>query len=97
MTKRTRRKFPSELKARICIEAIRDGKSLSELAAEYEVHANVIRNWKKQFLERASDIFKNDKEKSSAEEREPELYKQIGQMTVEIGWLKKKLGLLDLI
>lgn len=97
MTKRTRRKFPPALKARICIEAIREEKSLSELATEYEVHANVIRSWKRQFLDRASVIFENGKKKNPAEDREPELFKQIGQMTIENNWLKKKLGLLDLI
>jgi transposase-like protein len=97
VTKRTRRKFPPALKARICIEAIREEKSLGELATEFEVHANVIRSWKKQFLERASELFQKGKEKSPAEDREPELFKQIGQMKVENDWLKKKLGLLDLI
>ncbi len=96
MTKRTRRKFSPALKAKICIEAIREEKTMAELAAEYEIHANIIRNWKKEFLERSSEIFLNGKQKNGAEDREPTLYQQIGQMKVEIDWLKKKLGLLDL-
>lgn len=96
MTKRTRRKFSPALKAKVCIEAIREEKTIAELAKEYEVHVNVIRTWKKEFLERASEIFANGKEKNGAENREPGLYQQIGQMKVENDWLKKKLGLLDL-
>lgn len=95
MTKRTRRNFSPALKAKICIEAIREEKTIAELAEEYEVHSNVIRTWKKEFLERAGEIFVKGKQKNTAEEREPELYQQIGQMKVEIDWLKKKLGLLD--
>lgn len=96
MTKRTRRKFSPALKAKICIEAIREEKTIAELAAEYEIHVQIIRNWKKEFLERASEIFLNGKQKNAAENREPGLYQQIGQMKVENDWLKKKLGLLDL-
>jgi transposase-like protein len=59
------------------------------LAAEYEVHSQLIRNWKKEFLERASEIFQNGKQKNGAESREPSLYQQIGQMKVENDWLKK--------
>ena len=53
MGKRIRRNFSPALKARVCIEAIRDEKSLAELASQYNVHQNVIRAWKKQFLENA--------------------------------------------
>ena len=53
MGKRIRRNFSPASKARVCIEAIRDEKSLAELASQYNVHQNVIRAWKKQFLENA--------------------------------------------
>ena len=64
MTKRTRRNFSPALKAKICIEAIREEKTMAELAAEYEIHVQRIRTWKKEFLERASEIFLNGKQKN---------------------------------
>ena len=97
MSKRKRRKFSPALKARVCIEALSEATSIGEVASKYEVHANVIRSWKKQFLENASVVFETDKEKNPAEAREPELYQHIGQMKVEIDWLKKKLGPLGVI
>ena len=97
MGKRMRRNFSPALKARVCIEAIREEKSLAELASQYNVHQNVIRAWKKQFLDNACQVFEKGNKKNPAEEREPELYKQIGQMKVENDWLKKKLGLLNLV
>lgn len=98
MSKRTRRNFSAEVKAKVCIEAIKEQKTIAELSAEYEVHPNVIRTWKKEFLERSAEIFKDGKTDTSAtQKKEEELYKQIGQMKVEMDWLKKKLSPLGMI
>ena len=91
-----RKKHSNELKARIAHDAIRGQKTMSELASEYGVHANQIGRWKKQLLEAAPDVFTRAKNKE-AEKNEVErdhLYKKVGQLQIEVDWLKKKTGYL---
>jgi len=97
MSKTKRREFSPAFKAKVCLEVIKEETSIGELAARYEVHPTVIRAWKKEFLERASEIFvdKRKQKKSEKPVTEEMLYKQIGQMKVENDWLKKTLGVLE--
>ena len=92
-----RKNFSPSFKAKVAIDAIREDRSLNELSEEYEVHANVIRSWKKQFLENSESLFEDKRKRKSADKRnDPDrLYQQIGQLKVENDWLKKKLGLED--
>ena len=92
----SRKKHSKELKARIALDAIKGQKTMSELASEYGVHSNQIGRWKKQLLESAPDIFTSGKDKE-AEKKEVErdrLYKKVGQLQIEVDWLKKKTGYL---
>jgi transposase-like protein len=91
-----RKKHGKELKARIALDAIKGQKTMSELASEYGVHANQISRWKKQLLDAAPDVFTWGKDKE-AEKKEVErdcLYKKVGQLQIEVDWLKKKTGYL---
>ena len=91
-----RKKHSNELKASIALDAIKGQKTMSELASEYGVHANQIGRWKKQLLDAAPDIFSQGKNKE-AEKNEVErdhLYKKVGQLQIEVDWLKKKTGYL---
>ena len=76
----------------MALSAIREGKTLSELSSEFGVHANQIIRWKKELLNRADEVFgrEADKRAQEAEVHEAELYRQIGQLKVELDWLKKK-------
>jgi putative transposase len=87
-----RRHYSAKQKAEVALAAIREGKTLSELSSEYSVHANQIVRWKKELSERAEEIFgtSGDKRGQDFEAREAELYRQIGQLKVELDWLKKK-------
>ena len=89
-----RKIYPKELKARVALEALKEVKTIAELSSEYEVHSTMISKWKKQLQDNISDIFirKNDKEPDTEQQIE-NLYKEIGRIQVENGWLKKKLGL----
>mgnify|MGYP001768452601 FL=1 len=93
--KRAKRTFSAEFKAKVAIEAIKEIQTISELAQIYQVHPNLISLWKKEFLSNAGKVF--DKGKDEAEEinklkkENDELIHQIGKLTVDITWLKKKV------
>lgn len=76
------------------MEAIKEEKTIAQISSEYEVHSNLITQWKKRLKESASSIFirKNEQEPEDKQLIE-NLYKQIGKSQMEIDWLKKKLGL----
>ena len=91
-----RKKYSKELKAQIALDAIKGQKTIAELAFEYGVHANQISIWKKQLLDSAPDTFTSGKDKG-AEKKEIEcerLYQKVGQLQIEVDWLKKKTGYL---
>jgi transposase len=91
---KSRKTFSNEFKAKVALEAIKGYKSLTELSKEYQVHPNLIGNWKKEVLENLPLLFDNKR----GPKREPnselidQLYKQIGQQHVELEWLKKKFN-----
>jgi len=92
-----KRKFTSEFKAKVALEAIKGLRTVNELAQEFEVHPNQIGIWKKQLLGSASDVFSKgkDREAEKLQDERDRLYKKVGQLQVEVDWLKKKTGHLD--
>jgi len=93
----SRKKFSPEFKAKVAIEALKGLQTVSELAAEFDVHPSQINQWKKQLLDNSKDAFsgKKDKDRAALEQEKDRLYRQIGQLSVEVDWLKKKTGHLD--
>ncbi len=93
--KQSRRTFSAEFKAKVAIEAIKEIKTISELAQTYQVHPNLISLWKKEFLSNAGRVFdagKNEAELIKKLQMEKDdLIQQIGQLTVDNNWLKKKV------
>jgi transposase-like protein len=90
-----RRKHTPSFKAKVALEAIKEQRTSAELASQYQVHPGQIRNWKALATKGLIDLF-TDKRKSRDQDREEliqELYRQIGQMKVDLDWLKKKAGL----
>ena len=61
MPKRKRRHYDASFKMRVVLEALKEMKTLAELASEFDVHPNQIRNWKTEFLEKASEVFGGNK------------------------------------
>jgi len=97
MTKRLRRKFSADFKAKVAIEAIKNQKTLAELSQQYEINSVTISKWKSEFLENMSVVFESGhKKKDNPGTLElDQLYAQIGQLKVENDFLKKsamKLG-----
>lgn len=93
--KRHRRQFSADWKAKVALEAIKGQRTIQEIASHYEIHPNLVTHWKKQLLERATEVFSSGKteEGKADEELKAELYQQIGKLQVEVDWLKKKSGL----
>ena len=97
MAKRTRRSWNASEKAKIVMELLREEKTLNEVAKVHEIHPNMLSQWKAQFLENAELAFdkdrglKNYKEALKAKTKETdELHRQIGKLTAEVNWAKKK-------
>ena len=93
--KKSKRTFSAEFKAKVAIEAIKEVKTISELAQLYEVHPNVISLWKKEFLSNAGKVFEKGKNESDQidklKKENDELIHEIGKLTVDLNWLKKKV------
>lgn len=92
---KSRRTFTAEFKAKVAIEAIKENKTISELAQIYQVHPNLITHWKRDFLANAGKVFDSGKDESSEikklKKENEQLIHQIGQLSVDINWLKKKV------
>ena len=90
-----RRNHSAQFKAKVALAAAKGDKTIAELASQYEVHPTQIAQWKKQLLESVPDVFSNSRQKDRGRQDEltEHLYQQIGQLKVELDWLKKKSGL----
>jgi transposase-like protein len=93
-----RRQFSPEYKARLVVESLREENTLSEIAAREEISRVQLQNWKKEFLENAGRVFSQSRDGREAQrriketqERERDLMAKVGQLTVEVDWLKKKI------
>ena len=93
---RTRRNFNAKFKSDLVLELLRGEKDLNTLASENSIQPNLLRNWKKEFLDKASVVFDdsredNLKDKLAAERKEKASYaRKVGQLTMQVDWLKKK-------
>lgn len=92
--KNKRRNHSAQFKVKVALAATKDKKTIAELVKEYQVHPTQIAQWKKQLMDSLPDIFsaRRKKERQDQEELTAELYQQIGQLKVELDWLKKKSG-----
>jgi transposase-like protein len=91
-----RKNHNGAFKAKVALEAVKGAKTLAQLSSEFGLHANQIGQWRKQLLNELPSLFSNrrTKQDNDHEELVSELYRQIGQLKVELDWLKKKSHLL---
>lgn len=79
-------------KKKIALEALREDKTIEEIAREYDLHRVQVCKWKKELLDGAESIFEGtSKKKVKPDDEKAILERKIGQLTIEIDWLKKKL------
>lgn len=87
---KTRRHHAPAFKAKVALEATKETKTLNELASEHGVHQVQIAKWKKELLEALPGIFTKAKADTNWQKERDDLFRQIGEITVERDWLKKK-------
>jgi transposase len=94
MSKTKRRRFSAEFKAKVALEALRGEQTLSELAAKFDLHPNMITQWKRQAAEGMAEVFagKSARREDLGEARIKELHAKIGQLTIERDFLAKASG-----
>jgi putative transposase len=95
---RQRRKHGDDFKARVALAAVKEQKTVNELAGQFGVHTSQVQEWKRRLLEGAKELFANSRERRQRADDEPdtaELYEQIGRLKMELEWLKKKAAAFD--
>jgi transposase-like protein len=95
MMENKRRKFNGSFKGKVALAAVKGDRTMAELAGEFGVHANQITKWKRQLLDGVPGVF-SERHRDDVRQREAltdRLYQHIGQLKVELDWLKKKSGL----
>lgn len=90
-----RNHYPAEFKAKVVLEILSEEATMNQIAAKYGLSPVVLSRWKKEFLERASEVFKkgpseSEKELEHSKEHIAELERKVGQLSYEVDWLKKK-------
>ena len=93
-----RKRYTPAQKAAIVLEVLKEEETLSQIASRHGVHPNLLRKWKAQALEGLSHVFADDEKDKRALEAEhqrqlDELYGEIGRLSTQLAWLKKKSGL----
>jgi len=87
---RIKRKFSKEFKAQVALEALKEEKTLAELASEFGVHPNMISKWKETLKANAVGAFEKGTQSPNHEVREAALFEEVGRLKFEVDWLKKK-------
>ncbi len=89
-----RKQFTPQFKFKVALEAAGNQKTQGQIASQFGVHPTQISNWKKELLQNGKTLFgkRPKKEAQQTEQRETELYEQIGRLKMELEWLKKKVG-----
>ena len=92
MPGKRRRQHSAEFKYRVALEAIKGQQTISALANEYDIHPNLVTQWRRELLEKGPEVFGGSKSERAARAqavKETELHEQIGRLKMELEWLKK--------
>jgi len=93
-----RKTYSAEFKARVVREVLREDKTVSQIASAHGVHPNLVAQWRDQALVGLPSLFSRKAEQEQAakaaatEQQMNELYAEIGKLSTQLAWLKKKAG-----
>lgn len=92
-----KKSYTSAFKAQVVLELLKEEKTLAQLSSAYSVHSSVLRDWKAHALSHLSSLFEKRDDLAEREathtKQVEELYAEIGRLTTQVNWLKKKLPL----
>jgi transposase-like protein len=91
----TRKRYSADLKVQAVLEVLKEQKTMSQIASDFGIHVNQLRQWREIAMENWPHTFEPqgkevDKLRSEYEKTIEELYAQVGRLTTELTWLKKK-------
>jgi transposase len=90
--KKPRAKHSPAFKAKVALEALQERDTVAVIARRYKIHANVVYKWKRLLLDNAGQAFQTESNDADASQREGDLLKKIGELTVERDFLSNGLG-----
>ncbi len=93
----TRNHYTPDQKAQLVLEILKEEQTLAQIAAAHELHVNMLRKWRAQAVERLPGVFSDERQdahdlEAEHERERQELYAEIGRLTTQLAWLKKKSG-----
>ena len=82
----------ANFKFKVALEAVKELKTVSQIASDYQISPGQVSKWKKALQSQGATIFKSKPDNSQQQaKKEAELYEQIGRLKMELEWLKKKV------
>ena len=87
-----RKNHSAGFKTKVVLEALQERETIQEIGKKYDIHPNQISTWKTQFLSKASNVFEKGISKNDDEKEKADLFKKVGQLQMEVDFLKKVLG-----
>ena len=92
-----RKQHSATFKAQIVLEALKEAKTVTQIASEHQLHPNLVTKWKQEAVAELPVVFERKNTQANAQEAQEQkvaqLYEQIGRLTTQVNWLKKKSGL----
>lgn len=93
-----RKRYTAKMKAPIVLEMLKEEKTVTQIAAEYGIHPNQLHRWKAQVVEGMPGLLENERKTEKAQQANhehqlQELYAEIGKLSTQLAWLKKKSGI----
>ena len=92
-----RKQYSAAFKAQIVLEALKEAKTVAQIASEHQLHPNLVTKWKQEAVAELPVVFERKNTQAhlqdAQEQRVARLYEQIGRLTTQLAWLKKKSGL----
>lgn len=93
----TRKQHSAAFKAQVVLEALKETKTIAQIASEHQIHPNLVTKWKQEAVAELPVVFERKNTQAhlqeAQEQKVAQLYEQIGRLTTQVNWLKKKSGL----